>query len=282
MGLIYYNARYYVPTIGKFTSPDTLIPDPLNPQQFNRYTYTLNNPLTFTDPSGHCAENGDEACWAEAERLSQQYSMLEWFGKLSYWQLTNSEALARVLAYSLMMYDQVTSGTIDGATAMIAILAYSIDEVADGHVINGTMYAASVFYRDVLGSNGLVYQDYNIRGIIKEQFPSTGFGTQFQGHNQVEHFINEAYIAALITFGGIAPTGVFADLLFALWELQLPSPEAWADYRLGGLAISYVHNAFWGDATSAGITLYEALTAPWPPVFPTNPIFPRLKVRTQI
>ena len=70
LGLIYYNARYYVPTIGKFTSPDPLNPDPLNPQQFNRYTYTLNNPLKFTDSSGHCLtdtngnpDNSDIACW---------------------------------------------------------------------------------------------------------------------------------------------------------------------------------------------------------------------------
>jgi len=51
-GLYYYNARYYDPTIGRFISPDTVIPDPANPQCFNRYSYCLNNPLKYTDPSG--------------------------------------------------------------------------------------------------------------------------------------------------------------------------------------------------------------------------------------
>ena len=47
------NARYYLPHLGRFASPDTLVPDPANPQAFNRYSYTLNNPLRYTDPDGH-------------------------------------------------------------------------------------------------------------------------------------------------------------------------------------------------------------------------------------
>jgi RHS repeat-associated protein len=52
-GLYYYNARYYDPVIGRFISPDTIVPHPFNPQSFNRYSYCLNNPLKYTDPSGH-------------------------------------------------------------------------------------------------------------------------------------------------------------------------------------------------------------------------------------
>jgi RHS repeat-associated protein len=52
-GLYYYNARYYDPNIGRFISPDTIFEDPLNPQSLNRYSYCINNPLRYTDPSGH-------------------------------------------------------------------------------------------------------------------------------------------------------------------------------------------------------------------------------------
>jgi RHS repeat-associated protein len=63
-GLYYYNARYYDCTIGRFISPDTVIPNPSNPQCFNRYSYCLNNPLKYTDPSGfdaegHCTSGDD-------------------------------------------------------------------------------------------------------------------------------------------------------------------------------------------------------------------------------
>ncbi|NWG03271.1 MAG: peptidoglycan DD-metalloendopeptidase family protein, partial [Syntrophaceae bacterium] len=52
LGLYNYNARLYDPVLGRFISPDRLIPDPADPQSLNRYTYCLNNPLIYTDPSG--------------------------------------------------------------------------------------------------------------------------------------------------------------------------------------------------------------------------------------
>ena len=53
LGLLYFNARFYVPSIGRFASADTIVPDPANPQSLNRYTYVRNSPLNFVDPSGH-------------------------------------------------------------------------------------------------------------------------------------------------------------------------------------------------------------------------------------
>lgn len=53
IGLYYYGARYYDPEIGRFISPDTIIPNPTDPQSFNRYSYCLNNPLKYIDPTGH-------------------------------------------------------------------------------------------------------------------------------------------------------------------------------------------------------------------------------------
>ncbi len=52
-GLYYYNARYYDPELGRFIQPDTIVPDPGNPQALNRYTYVNNNPLKYVDPTGH-------------------------------------------------------------------------------------------------------------------------------------------------------------------------------------------------------------------------------------
>jgi len=53
-GLLFYNARYYDSTLGRFISADTIVPSHFNPQDLNRYTYARNNPLRYTDPSGHC------------------------------------------------------------------------------------------------------------------------------------------------------------------------------------------------------------------------------------
>jgi RHS repeat-associated protein len=61
-----FNARMYDPQLGRFMSADSINPDPLNGQAFDRYAYTYNNLLNATDPSGHAsgeAQDGGMPCW---------------------------------------------------------------------------------------------------------------------------------------------------------------------------------------------------------------------------
>ena len=53
IGLVNMNGRLYDPDLGRFLSPDNYIQSPYNPQNYNRYSYCLNNPLKYTDPSGY-------------------------------------------------------------------------------------------------------------------------------------------------------------------------------------------------------------------------------------
>jgi pyocin large subunit-like protein len=55
--------------LGRFLSADTLVPDSKNPQQFNRYAYGLNNPVKYTDPSGH---------WADEDKKVHASSCTPW------------------------------------------------------------------------------------------------------------------------------------------------------------------------------------------------------------
>jgi RHS repeat-associated protein len=64
-GLIFMHARYYLPAVGRFIQADSVIASPGNPQNLNRYTYVLNNPLRYIDPTGHIAEDPDEQKEAE-------------------------------------------------------------------------------------------------------------------------------------------------------------------------------------------------------------------------
>ncbi|MEW6008874.1 MAG: toxin TcdB middle/N-terminal domain-containing protein [Candidatus Omnitrophota bacterium] len=52
-GLYFYGARYYDPEIGRFITPDSIVQAPSDPQSLNRYSYCRNNPVVYTDPSGH-------------------------------------------------------------------------------------------------------------------------------------------------------------------------------------------------------------------------------------
>jgi RHS repeat-associated protein len=68
-GLDNFGARYNSSNLGRFMSPDPLLNSghPANPQTWNRYTYTLNNPLNFLDPTGlytlqNTCDAGDKKC----------------------------------------------------------------------------------------------------------------------------------------------------------------------------------------------------------------------------
>lgn len=79
-GLMYYGARYYDTTLGRFTQADTIIPSPMNPQSLNRYSYVSNNPVRYTDPTGHMEADegtggngteGDDPIETQSEVVSQ-------------------------------------------------------------------------------------------------------------------------------------------------------------------------------------------------------------------
>jgi RHS repeat-associated protein len=75
----YFGARYYASTMGRFLSPDwsaRMEPVPYakldNPQSLNLYAYVGNNPLSRTDPDGHC----DSSATASARTKCQNVQNL--------------------------------------------------------------------------------------------------------------------------------------------------------------------------------------------------------------
>ena len=66
-GLVYFKARWLDPALGRFISPDSIIPSLGNPISWDRYAAMMNNPLRYLDPNGHisCEELGTEKCDSE-------------------------------------------------------------------------------------------------------------------------------------------------------------------------------------------------------------------------
>jgi RHS repeat-associated protein len=61
--LLYMNARYYDSTLGRFISADPLVPEPRNPQSWDRYAFAFNDPVNNTDPTGHTPESPGDEWW---------------------------------------------------------------------------------------------------------------------------------------------------------------------------------------------------------------------------
>ncbi|OFY04237.1 MAG: hypothetical protein A2W93_05945 [Bacteroidetes bacterium GWF2_43_63] len=74
------NGRVYDPIIGRFLSPDPVLQDPTNAQNYNKYSYVLNNPLKYVDPSGYRLSwlwNWNRRYWT-AHGHEKRYSSGSW------------------------------------------------------------------------------------------------------------------------------------------------------------------------------------------------------------
>ena len=53
VGVVHMNGRIYDPTLARFLQADPFVQFPANLQNHNRYSYVMNNPLSYTDPTGY-------------------------------------------------------------------------------------------------------------------------------------------------------------------------------------------------------------------------------------
>jgi len=87
-GLYYYGARWYDSALSRFVQADTIVPEQMQGvQAWDRYAYVNNNPLKYTDPSGHaaCSDYGDCPEPDDVYELDEKPGTLE---QVLAWQLT--------------------------------------------------------------------------------------------------------------------------------------------------------------------------------------------------
>jgi len=118
--LYYYGARYYDPVLGRFTQADTIVPDPSDPQAFDRYGYARGNPIRYTDPTGH-------SFWDKVKKIFKEKVI--------------PAAIAFTIGYVLSGFNPIA-----GAAAAITTLA--LDTGEGRQLINRVGHE---FFDDVLG-----------------------------------------------------------------------------------------------------------------------------------
>jgi RHS repeat-associated protein len=132
IGLYYYGARWYDPALGRFTQPDTLVPNPGDAKAFDRYAYVLNNPLRYQDPTGHCTTlangdadwEGDGACWGLAYSIyglgsgtEQEQFTNDWRVSPDAWLRDIASAGYATTQYLQPFHDKYR-GSFDGRTGL--------------------------------------------------------------------------------------------------------------------------------------------------------------------
>ena len=125
-GIVHMQGRIYDPRLGRFLQADPVIQDPLNAQNYNRYTYVYNNPLSLTDPSGYRSLSANlELYWKPVATIvvfivTQQYAAA-------------AKTAAAALAYTVAggaVAGLINTGTLRGTVmgAVDALLTFGIGQ----------------------------------------------------------------------------------------------------------------------------------------------------------
>jgi RHS repeat-associated protein len=220
--LINFNARVYDPAIGRFLSADPTVEAPYNPQDLNRYSYVLNNPLGFTDPSGLCFlgcfwNNSifrDIAAFIVVA-VFQQWEVLPEIG-LELGFVTSSASLATVVNAGILggMSGAIITGNLKGA----ALGALQAGMFAEAGNLTEAIPATETIARDAstLVTHSLVGGIVSVAGGGKfgSGFIAAGFASQFepgppQNWEQAAFGATEAAVAG--GFGSMLGGGKFEN-----------------------------------------------------------------------
>jgi RHS repeat-associated protein len=109
LDVVHMNGRIYDSKLGRFLQADPIIQEPNNGQNFNRYSYVLNNPLSYTDPSGFSFLKKFRTFAAIAVAIAAPYAAAAIQG-VAITALTTGQAFAAAVAGGF------ASGVISGGT----------------------------------------------------------------------------------------------------------------------------------------------------------------------
>ena len=153
LGLMHFNARMYDPAQGRFLQPDPVIQSPDNAQSWNPYTYCLNNPYTYTDPTGMMS-------WrqvlgiviAVVAVVTQQYWALK--GAAAFWFAVGTGFVSGYVATGTLqggLYGAFSAGVFFGIGQAFSSISGPAGTGAFGTGLNWGEYAAKVLAHGVAG-----------------------------------------------------------------------------------------------------------------------------------
>ena len=155
-GLYWYASRAYDPAIGRFVSPDPIVPAPANPQALNRFSYVYNNPLKYTDPTGHYNVEDDRDWFIEfpqkndgrtptasdkafrqasmeAALRGDDFSIEYWTGEIERAASNVADSVGRAASSVADSANRAASNVADAANRALFDVA-----VSAGHLVYGT------------------------------------------------------------------------------------------------------------------------------------------------
>ena len=166
-GLINMNARLYDPVTGRFLSPDPYVQAPYFSQNFNRYSYALNNPMKYSDKSG-------------------EYVIVDSFliGLIGGgWERAKQMAWNDLKLWGGLFVVDKNKGLVGGAWEFVSRITWQLPQTAMGFFVNQTVNTFRI-------GGGIEKVEYlhgaTISKHYKDNWGGITFGSFIMGDNSIE------------------------------------------------------------------------------------------------
>ncbi|UKB84066.1 hypothetical protein LF887_24220 [Chryseobacterium sp. MEBOG06] len=189
-GLIHMNARIYDPILRRFLSPDNVLQEPFDTQNYNRYGYVFNNPLLYTDPSGNI---GLAAVLLIAVAVSATtHAIVNTIKGVPYWygmgQAMTTGLAAGIISFGVgsvatsMFSEALTVGKAAFQAGMHALSGGMMSEINGGTFISGFMSGAiSSIISSGVETLGGIAEDFQLTNESEGVGILTTFGSRNPG-----------------------------------------------------------------------------------------------------
>jgi RHS repeat-associated protein len=236
-GLYYYGARYYDASIGRFISPDTIVPNPANLQSLNRYSYCLNNPLKYVDPSGN---------EVDIAGYNVAYIYADIMAFLATGQMLSQGTIAAMASFEFAAYDSLRTA----APVLANYLESSKDVINIG--VSLSINHEAEFIPGNFGNHMLIIhpivQEYLRRGWLTNEgltcvigheafHAAVRIGTGYGGKFAANEVLAYAFQSALANELGVEGMDTFSD--YNPWMNNIVKNMDEAAYTLKGISNAY-------------------------------------------
>jgi hypothetical protein len=225
------NARYYMPEIGRFISPDPIVPDPANPQTFNRYEYGLNNPIKYTDPTGHCIDGiSTWVCVAAGAAIALK--VIDWGWTIYDVHQSGKTLMDPTASATDRMIAELNIALSLGLELIEPDDALPVSIPADDVIRKGAISAARQALRegnDAALENLPGWMRHMVRGLVTEEKVLAAIGRQGQ-KRLIEGIVDGRIVKTIPDFvdDSAKIVGDIKDVAELGWERQIRAQFDWA------------------------------------------------------
>lgn len=225
IGLIYMNARYYVPGIARFASADVIIPEPTVAQAFNRYSYVHNNPLNYIDPTGHCRYNDDGEYEFATDCTQEEFESLSWDDRIKwvedFMEYTGVEWFYNIIGILAYFRDDVVwSNSVWASVSDAAVLRVIQDgwRVANGASSIGVENDATNAWKKFFVGEANGEDDHILLRLWGEaEQAGVDYGIDL-AEPYISSIMEEAYIDSFVAFGNVYRWMIVGDVGYVNWD----------------------------------------------------------------